>query len=190
MHKTKLITPPQEEPLTLEEVKEHLKIGDSEDTYIESLIKTARISLERYLNRALITQSHRVYYDCWHYKMRIPFPPLQSVDGVFYYGQDETLTELPEEDFYWIVDTTDPSAIVRKFDVVYPELQDGRPDAIYIEFTCGYGEREEVPEDLKAAMKLMITDYYEHRGSIVIGQVNKIPDHITGLTHSYKIYLF
>lgn len=190
MHKTKLVTAPEKEPLTLDEVKQHLKVGDNEDAYLVGLIKTARISLERYLNRALITQTHRVYYDRWHHEMRIPFPPLQSVESVSYYDQQGEFQTLIENDFYWISDTTDPARIVRKWDVVYPELQDGRPDAVVIEFICGYGEPEDVSEDLKAAMKLIITDYYEHRGTIVIGQVNKIPDHITCLAHSYKIYLF
>jgi len=190
-HQTKLLQGPVMEPLTLQQVKDHLKIdGTNEDPYLTGLAITARISLERYLNRVLITQRYTAFYNRWHGQMEIPFPPLQSIDQVRYYDGTGELQVLDEDGFYWIVDSTDPARIVRKFDSVYPELQDGRPASILIDFTCGYGDPEDVPEDLKHAMKLIITDYYENRGSIVIGQVNKIPSHIIALAHSYKIYLF
>ena len=52
----KLETAPASEPLTTSEAKAHLKVsGSSEDAYIDSLVKASRTSIEKYLNRALIT---------------------------------------------------------------------------------------------------------------------------------------
>lgn len=136
--------------------------------------------------------------------MRIPFGNLQlraSAVGppavekrplVEYYNIDGALTELNETDYYWVSEKSDPATIVRKYDAVYPVLQYGRPNAIEITFLCGYGDAaEDVPEDIIHALKVMLTDYFENPGSIISGPgvtVNKIPAHITGLIHDYRLY--
>jgi uncharacterized phiE125 gp8 family phage protein len=200
VHKTVLVTGPSVEPITTAEAKTHLNVsGTSKDTYIGTLIVTARRQIERYLNRALINQNWKVYYDCWKHEMLIPFGNLQITSDtpgpaspvVKYYNTGGTLTTLTESGYYWVITTTEPGRIVRKYDATYPQLQDGRPDAIEIAFTAGYGVAgSDVPDDIKHAMKLLITNYYEHRGDIVIGQVNKIPSYVTDLIHSYKLYQF
>lgn len=207
MHKTVLVTAPTIEPLSLEDAKTHLNVsGTSKDTYIEGLIKTARRQVERYLNRVLITQSWKVYYDCWQHELLIPFGNLQiatysvgppevlASPVVKYRNLEGTLTTLTESDFYWVVTNTDPARIVRKYDATYPELQYGRPDAIEIAFTAGYGATSAaIPDEIKHAMKLLITNYYENRGDVVVGPgytVGKIPSFVTDLIHSYKLYEF
>lgn len=196
MHKTVLIQGPQVEPIGLEEAKAHLNITSSRhDAYIASLISASRRQLERYLNRVMITQKWKVYYDCWNGELLIPFGNLQIVENesvvVKYYdisGAQKTLTE----QYFWVVNSLDPARIVRKYDAVYPELQYGRPDAIEIAFTAGYGDdASAIPDDLRHAMKLMIADYFDQRGEVVVGmQANKIRGFIKDLVHSYKLYSF
>jgi uncharacterized phiE125 gp8 family phage protein len=200
MHKTVLVSGPAVEPVTVAEAKTHLHITSStQDTYIGTLITTARRELERYLNRAFITQSWKVYYDCWQHELLIPFGNLQIADStpgpespvVKYYNTDGNQITLTANDYYWVVNTTDPARIVRKYDVTYPELQYGRPDAIEIAFSAGFGDAATaIPDEIKHAMKLLITNYYEHRGDIVTGgnTVHQIPKFITDLVHSYKLY--
>jgi uncharacterized phiE125 gp8 family phage protein len=201
VHKTVLVTGPSVEPITTDEAKTHLKVsGTSQDTYIDTLRVTARRQIERYLHRALITQSWKVYYDCWAHEMLIPFGKLQIASAspgpespvVKYYNDAGTLTTLAATDYYWVMNTTDPARIIRKYDATYPQLQQGRPDAIEIAFTAGYGAAgSAVPEEIRHAMKLLLTNYYEHRGDIVVGaSVAKIPSHITDLIHDYKLYEF
>lgn len=201
MHKTVLVTGPAIEPITTAEAKTHLNVsGTSKDTYIDTLIVTARKQIERYLNRALITQSWKVYYDCWKHELLIPFGRLQIADDtpgpaspvVKYYDINGTQQTLTESTYYWVVTTTDPARIVRKYDATYPELQYGRPDAIEIAFTAGFGSAATaIPDEIKHAMKLLIGKYYEHRSDVVIGQsVQSIPSYITDLIHSYKLYEF
>jgi uncharacterized phiE125 gp8 family phage protein len=201
VHKTVLVTAPSVEPITTDEAKTHLNVaGTSKDTYIGTLVTTARRQIERYLHRALITQSWKVYYDCWHHEILIPFGKLQIAGAspgpaspvVKYYNEAGTLTTLTESDYYWVVNSTDPATIVRKYSATYPVLQYGRPDAIEIAFTAGYGATAAaVPEEIKHAMKLLITNYFEHKGDIVVGSsVAKIPSHVTDLIHDYKLYEF
>lgn len=183
----------------MSEAKAHLNVsGTSKDTYIGTLISTARGQIEKYLRRALITQKWKVYYDCWQHELLIPFGNLQIVADesviVKYRNISGTLTTLTESDYYWVVTTTDPGRIVRKYDATYPELQYGRPDAIEIAFTAGYGaDASAIPDEIKHAMKLLIGNYYSNREDIVIGSgvtVNKIPSYITDLIHPYKLYEF
>jgi uncharacterized phiE125 gp8 family phage protein len=193
VHKTVLVTGPSVEPITTDEAKTHLNVsGTSKDTYIGTLITTARRQIERYLNRVLINQAWKVYYDCWQHEMYIPFGKVSAVSSVKYYNTAGTLTPLTESDYYWIVTTTDPGKIVRKYDVTYPELQDGRPDAIEIAFTAGYGAAATaIPDEIKHATKLLVGNYFEQRSDIVIGaSVAKIPSYVTDLIHSYKLYEF
>lgn len=201
MHKTVLVTAPTVEPVELAEAKAHLNYtNDDLDSYISSLIISVRRAIERYLRRALITQSWKVYYDCWKHELLIPFGTLQIAGAspgpaspvVKYYNTDGVLTTLSESDYYWVVTTEDPGRIVRKYNVTYPELQDGRPDRIEIAFTAGFGAAASaVPDEIRHAIKLMLTDYFEHKGTVVIGeQVNKIPNHIADLIHSYRLYEF
>jgi uncharacterized phiE125 gp8 family phage protein len=194
VHKAVLVTGPSIEPITLAEVQTHLRVTGQDD-YLNGLITTARKNIERYLNRAIITQEWKVYYDCWSDCLKIPYPVLQSVQSVKCYDISGTLQTLSAADYYWVVTTEDPGSIVRKYDAVWPDLQDGRPDAIEIAYTAGWVKTvspavDNVPDEIKHAMKLLITNWYEHRGDIVIGTVNKIPNYILDLIHTYKIYHF
>lgn len=184
-----LYTAPTSEPLDVEEVNRHLRTSD-EDEIVTGLITTARLSAERYLNRSLITQTWKAYFDDWCDEMLLPFPRLQSVTSVEYYNTSGVLTTLSESSYYWVVKTTEPGKIVKKYSAVYPDVQEGRPDAIIVTYVSGYGNAGQVPDDIKHAMKVLIADYYEHRGSVVIGQVNKIPNHVSDLLHPHKIYEF
>lgn len=189
LHKVVVTTPPSVEPLLVAEANTHLHVS-GQDSYVTTLIKVARMSIERYLQRTLCTTTYKAYADNWESVMTLPFPTLQSVTSVKYYNTEGTLTTLSTSN-YWVVTTDDPGCIVRKYDVTYPELQDGRPDAIEIIYVAGYGAAEAVPEDIKHAMKLLIANYYENRGDIVVGtSATRIPNYITDLIHSYKIYKF
>lgn len=179
---------PEKEPLSVREVQDHLRVS-GQDEELFRLIKTARGMMERYLNRALITQEWDVYFDCWHYEMKLPYPPLQTVDSVKYRdldGAEQTLSS----SFYHVTNN-EPATIVRAYDVSWPELQYGRPQAVKISITVGYGDdAADIPEEIRHGMKLIITDLYENRGTVVLGSVNKIPAYLIDLVHSYRIYEF
>lgn len=188
MHKAVLLEAPETEPITLLELQVHLKV-DGEDTYLNSLIKTTRKGMERYLKRSILTQTWEAYADCWHDEFKLPYPSLQSVTHVKYFDIEGNEQTLPTSE-YWVVNTDDPGYIKRGYDVTYPELQYGRPDSVKIEYIAGW-EVETLPEEIKHAMKIWCADLYEHRGSISIGSgVHKIPGHIAGLIHDYRIYKF
>jgi uncharacterized phiE125 gp8 family phage protein len=191
--KEKLITPPSVEPFTIDEAKDHLHLsGNGENSLVERLVRSARIQVERYLNRALITQTWDIQFDHWSNDMILPYPPVQSITYVKYFdtnGVEQTLST----DLYWKVITSDPALIVRKYGTSYPDVEYGRPGAITVRIVCGYGNSgTSVPEPIKDSMKLLLTDLYEHKGTIVVGagmRAEKIPGYLIDLIHTYKIYI-
>jgi uncharacterized phiE125 gp8 family phage protein len=197
MHKFKLISAPAIEPITLAEAKLHLKVNSTlEDSLITSWITTTRRMVERYLNRALITQTYELYLDHWPCypccEIQLPFPPLQSVTSVKVFTDETTEQDLAAASYYWVDAVEEPGEIVKRYEAVWPIPQPGRVNPIKITFVAGYGDTAAtVPQEIKDAMKIWLTDLYENRGSIAVGPavlVNVIPNHVINLIHSYRIY--
>ena len=187
----KLVTAPASEPLTTDEAKAHLKVsGSSEDAYIDSIVKAARTSVERYLNRALITQTWKAYFDHWEDKMGLGLAPVSSITSVKYYDETASLTTLTSSLYYEDL-ISEPGRIVRKYDSVYPELETQRPNGIVVEFVAGYGASTDIPGDILHAIKLLVADYYDNKGEVVVGTIAvRIPAHIKNLLHDYRLYSF
>ncbi len=60
------LTPPQREPITLEALKDHLRVDESEDdAYLGSLIESARQTVEVAYGIAMITREVAVFLDAW-----------------------------------------------------------------------------------------------------------------------------
>lgn len=80
-----LIHPPQAEPLTLAEVKAHLRLdsGD-EDALLAALIRTAREHLERTSGLCLLRQTWRLYLDRWPQTgvILIGRTPVQAIETI------------------------------------------------------------------------------------------------------------
>lgn len=81
------------EPLTLEEVKLHLKIEadeTTEDNLLSALISTAREYAESFTRRALGPKTYTLYMDEFPScdEIIIDYPPLRVVNSIKYYDID------------------------------------------------------------------------------------------------------
>lgn len=183
----KLITAPENEPITKEEVKLHCRIDhDDEDNLIDAHIAAARQYAETtILWRALVTQELELVLDefpvkgTWRsfyvdYKtpkneILIPRPPLQEIISVKYTDSDGT-----EHDFedYIVDDESEPGRIVPEkqwpTDNLYPV------NAVRIRYKAGYGEPEDVPQQIKQALHLLVADMYEVRQTVVDGRLQNL----------------
>jgi uncharacterized phiE125 gp8 family phage protein len=177
-----LVTPPVEEPLTVDEVKLHLRIEEDvedEDGLVDALIKAARVHVENETGRALLTQTWRYTlddrfpYQRGYYGFRdAPFvlipSPVQSVSYVKYYNTGGILTTLPTSDYYVDI-ASDPGRIVVPYGLTWPGTLYPRPAAVEVEYIAGYANPSLIPPTLKAAMKLIIGHLYENREGSVVG---------------------
>lgn len=176
----RIITPPQTEPVTLEEAKLHLRVdGVEEDSLILSLIKTAREYCEDFQNRAYLIQTWELLLDAFPtfpvLPIKIPKPPLKEIITISYIDKDGDYHTIDNCDY--IVDTaSEPGRIIPAYGKTWPQVILQPIGAVKIRFTTGYDDVTLVPEKIKQAMKLLIGHWYEHREEVNLGvSVSEIP---------------
>lgn len=171
----KLITPPAEEPITLDEAKKHLRVDiANDDTLISSLITAAREYCEDFQNRAYITQTWQLWLDGWPdgSEISIPKPPLQTVSSIKYYSEDGAEYTLPAEDY--IVDVqSQPGRVVLASGKSWPDVSLRPANAVVVDFVVGYGDAVDVPQRVKQAILLLVGHWYEHREAVLTGSISK-----------------
>jgi uncharacterized phiE125 gp8 family phage protein len=133
-------TPPAIEPVTLAEMKNHLKISSSvttDDSLISSLIKAAREWCEGFQNRAYIEQSITLKMDAFYDVLQLPRSPLISVTSVKYLdvnNAEQTLTEGTDFDVFT---NCEPGEIRLAYAKTWPSTYSIR-HAVRIIYKAGY----------------------------------------------------
>ena len=160
-----LIHPPQAEPLTLADVKAHLRLdsGD-EDTLLAALIGAAREHLERTTGLCLLRQTWRLYLDRWPETgvILIGKTPVQAIETILVFdGQghaaDITATEK----------LLDGAARPARLWLREPPAPERELNGIEIDFTAGHGEAAtDVPDTLKRAMLMHVAQMFAFRGAV------------------------
>jgi uncharacterized phiE125 gp8 family phage protein len=170
-----LVTPPAEEPVSLDEMKQHLRVDIMEDDLlIESLITTAREYVEMFTRRQLVTAEWGLTLDEWPACIRPPRPPLMGVMTLAYTdsaGQPQTLDPAR----YQVDMSREPGRILPAHGTSWPAVQPG-PGAVQLLYQAGYGAAVDVPHTFKAAIKLVVGDLYEHREA---RDEEKFPENMT-----------
>lgn len=168
-------TQPASEPITLKEAKTHLEvIGTSKDTYITSLITTARRLCEAYAGLSFVTQTRRVkldYFPCDKLYIELPYGPVQSIT-TFSYLNDAAGTTTLTADVTYKLDIHSRLARVYKIDSSTTEIETWPtnlkdvPHPITITYVAGYDSaiNETQPEQIKQAILMYLTKYFENRG--------------------------
>jgi len=164
----RLKTKPVKEPMTLQEAKDHLRVDlTDEDAYIDQLITAARLEAEDLMERALITQTWELFLDCFPVNSRTPIlvsrPPLISVTTIKYIDAAGAEQTWPAAD-YKVDNKRHPARIFPAFDKTWPTTR-SEANAVTIEYQAGYGPNaQDVPENIRHAIKLILTERYENRG--------------------------
>jgi uncharacterized phiE125 gp8 family phage protein len=166
-----VVTEPSEEPITVAEMKSHLRVSvTTDDTLIGAYISAARQDLEqRYYWRTLVTTTLDYSLQGWPSGdyIELPRPPLASVTSLKYTDSDGTETTVDSDDYH--VDTVStPGRLVLAYGKSWPTgtLQTSNP--IVVRYVAGYGGASSVPEWAKWDLKVLVAMYYEHRESVVL----------------------
>lgn len=160
----KIKTAPAVEPVTVQEMREYLSLGGTEDdTLLTGLITAARAALEKMTGRTFITTTYQLYYDGFSFlPVKLARPPVQSVSSITYVDEDG-VTQTLSSTLY----TVDVSSLYGRISPAYGEswpVTRAQDNAVCIEFKAGYGDAAaSVPEPLKIAIKMLAADVYEHR---------------------------
>jgi uncharacterized phiE125 gp8 family phage protein len=184
----KLLIPPFVEPITLEEAKKHCRIEtDDENTLIEGFIKAAREHCEKFQNRAYCQQTFELWLDAFPTvgQIQIPRPPLISVESIKYYDVDNVEHEFSDEEYF--VDTkNEPGWVVLNYGSCWPTETLRPANGVCVIFTAGYepgdyDDAENVPADVKSAIKLLVGHLFENRESTSATDLKEIPKGVNDL---------
>lgn len=159
----RVITPPVNELVSLETIKEHLRIDLTEEhALLQSYLAAAVEQAEGLTRRAFLTQTLLYSVDAWPSSgvLKLPRPPLQSVDSVIYFdvdGNEHLWTD------YRVNTRSEPGAIY--FNNTPSEELDPSGGAIEIQYIAGYASPAEVPQTITQALLMTIGHWYENRES-------------------------
>lgn len=170
-------TEPMVEPITVDELKLFARIdGVDEDIMLQGFIKAVRGNAERYLGRALISQTITMKMDYWPSEtIELPRPPLISVTGVYTLDEDDAETEYSSDNYYAITEAT-PGLLVLKYSVTAPTNTERYHGGYKVVFTAGYGTTgADVPQGIRDGLKLWAASMYENRALAAVPPPEAMP---------------
>jgi uncharacterized phiE125 gp8 family phage protein len=195
----KVVLAPSAEPITLTEAKAHLRVSHSnDDTVIEACLKAAARAVENFTQRALVPRTLRLTLDSfpdYGYPILLPFSPVRSIDHIKHYDADGALTTWSSTEFF-LDNDAEPARVLHLGEYAWPtSMYAGRLGAVQIQYQAGYEPGmdsptdygENIPDDLKAAVKLILGDLFEHREDTVIGNPASLPRGAEALMWPYRI---
>lgn len=169
-------------PVSLADMKLHLKSETAEtddDTLITTLISAATANCEEFQHRSYITQTRILYYDEFPLMFSVPYPPLISVTTIVYVDTDGEDVELDSGEYR--VDTgNQPGRITEAYNSSWPATR-AVTNAVILTYSAGYGTAADVPDTVKAAIKLLVGHWYEHRESVSDIPVQVLPQAVEAL---------
>lgn len=149
-------------PITLQQVKDHLRvIGTEEDSHLTVLSDAAVALAEKYLDYPLVTKNVTVQYDSMMARFDLPLPTETSTKPVITYTDEEGDSQVvPVADYIFNYFAT-PNYVVFKKDVELPDIED---DSFV---TITYTSTGNLHHDVRAAILLIIGHMYENREDAV-----------------------
>ena len=157
---------PTEEPVSIEEVKMHLKLdGDEEDVYLARLIEAARRASERNTGRAYITQTWQYSFQLRDFSrtVKLPKQPYKSITTLEYY---DGVT------YAWVAMTASQYKVLGMGDQGELMLLEYPGSIFRVTYQAGYGASSSyVPADLRAAIMRRVATMYENRQDVIVGTI-------------------
>ena len=188
---TTLKVAPVVEPISLDEVKRHVRIDIDEtdhDDYLQDLITVARDQVEMITWRRLVTQTWYAYLQGWPRGkyIELPFGSLQSVTAVKYTDVDGD--ESTWDNTEYIVGTDYQKGRITLADgYTWPSETLYPSNPIEAEFVCGYGLAVSVPPQIKHAIKMIISELFENRETSIIGVSFQEMEIVNNLLSNFRL---
>lgn len=161
----KVLVPPAIEPVGLDEVKMQLRIDEDDESYdaiLDPLVVSAREWCEGYQNRAYITQTLQLALDAWPcaYAVRLPQPPLQSIESVEYTDNAAANNVWPASN-YSADSFSEPGRLIAAG--AWPSGGLARANGVMVTYKAGYGDdATAVPQKVKQAIIMLTCHWFDN----------------------------
>jgi len=183
---------PSEEPVTLSEVKNHLRIEHTDhDTMLKGLIQASREYVEQVTSRAIVEQTRIAYFKDWPVNyFELPGSPLLSVTEVRYTNTDGSSNTFGSDNYH-VVTSIEPGRVVLGYSKTWPSdtlLHERYP--IEIEFKAGYEvdvSPTDVPEAIQNAICLDVEVRYDRPPESYQERIKSV---IETLLAPYRVWSF
>ncbi len=168
----KIVTPPASLPVTLAEVKEHMRVTFTDhDDLIGIYLNSSVALIEQILQRKLITQTWKMFLDSWPTSIKVLFGDLQSVTHIKYTDIDEAQETFAGTNYNVDINSV-PGRVVLKDSVVWPTVTLNATNPIEIQFVSGYGDAStDIPPDIRGAILLTVAHFYETREHVLVSDI-------------------
>ncbi len=173
-------------PVSLDEIKIHLRVIDNTDDMLISQLILAAVSwAELFQRRLFISRAVTMKMEEFPAEIRPCFSPLVSVGAIKYIdtaGAEQTLSSAN----YRVDTDTEPGRITEAYGCSWPAIRQVT-GAVTVEYTAGYGSAADVPDDIKSAIMLLVGHWYENRSTIAESQNIKVPQAAKALLWKRKL---
>ena len=168
-----LVTAPASAAVTQAELEAHARAAGQPSGQLTGHVAAAQAWVERVTARKLVSQTWKVFYDCWPYgdRIELPFGQLSSVTHVKYTdtaGYQATFSS----DSWEISTAREPGVLALSYGCSWPSTTLRVLDPIEIQFVCGWTTAADVPADIRAAILMLATHFYESRSAVETGEGN------------------
>ena len=182
-----VVAPPTTEPLTLSEVKNHLRIdGNYDDALLSSCITSARMFFESQCEISIASQELLLALDSFDDIIYLPRGPVQSVEDISY--SDLKNIERSMDD--WIEDfVSNPARITPAFGQSWPDTAEV-VNAVTVSYTAGYANANLVPKLLKSGMLFYVAHLYENRSAVTDGDLKEVPMAVESIIQQYTTGIY
>ncbi len=168
-----LITPPTDWPVTIGDLRNHVRVAPDffdDDVYIGELRAQAVEEVESRTWRRLCSQTWDQTFNTFKARLYLPFPPLSSA-SIKYTDTDEA-EQTVASSVYETGDDLGRGFVRLKYNQLWPSDVLGHPDSVVVRFVCGYGDAVDVPARFKHAIRLLVGDAYNQRETIIVGTIS------------------
>lgn len=172
--------------LSVDELKEHLRVTSTDDNSLIAAYRDAALSyVADYCNLILGDTTATLYLDAFPAMVEIPAAPVTAVTGVTYLDANNVSQTLSTAS-YWVDVKRRPARVT--FSSVPATYVDAH-NAVQIACTIGIPEAD-VPESIKQAVRIMVAELYREREASSPAMLHKNPYGIQALLNPHRVISF
>jgi uncharacterized phiE125 gp8 family phage protein len=182
-------TGPATEPVTTAEAKSHAQVTASgDDTLIDDYVKAARLWVEAFTKRQLITAVWELRLDGFPSReIIVPRPPLAVVNSIAYTDENGD-AQTWSSSLYQTDLKSEPGRIKPVEGESFPNTQASTYNTVTVDFDAGYGAASTVPERFKMAIRMIVAQWYEIRLPVSKMNLTDVPNAARSLLMQDRVF--